>query len=77
MSFLSALADTVQGVDGGFSTMRISTLIVCITVLLVWVIFCFIEGRFINPTWEMVTLVGGSQGAKALQFRFEQGKRHV
>ena len=74
MGFKNMLADTVQGEDGGYSTMRISTLIVCVTVLAVWVVFCFIEGRFISPTWEMVALVGGSQGAKALQFKFEKDR---
>lgn len=39
-----------------------------------WVAFCFIEGRFVPISWEMVTLVAGSQGAKAAQLRFELGR---
>ncbi len=74
MGFINALADTVQGDDGGYSTMRISTLIICIAVLTVWIIFCFIENRFISPTWEMVTLISGSQGAKAIQYKFEKSR---
>lgn len=69
-----ALADALQCQDGGWSTMRITTLLVCVTVLGVWVVFCFIEGRFVPITWEMVALIAGSQGAKAAQLRFELGR---
>ena len=73
MSVRAALADALQGMDGGWSTMRITTMLVCVVVLGVWVIFCFVEGRFVPVTWEMVALIAGSQGAKAAQLRFELG----
>lgn len=74
MSLRAALADALQGHDGGWSTMRITTMLVCVVVLGMWVTFCFIEGRFIPISWEMVTLVAGAQGAKAAQLRFELGR---
>ncbi len=75
MSMRGALADALQCVDGGWSTMRITTMMVCITVLGMWVVFCFVEGRFVPISWEMVALIAGSQGAKAAQVRFELGKQ--
>lgn len=78
MSITSALADSIQCDNGGYSAMRILTYFVCIVVLVTWVIFCFIELRFVPITWEMVSLVGVSQGAKALQYRFEKrGEVHA
>lgn len=74
MTIRQAIADSLQGLDGGYSAMRITTMLICIVVLGTWVIFCFIEGRFVPISWEMVTLIAGSQGAKAAQLRFELGK---
>ena len=74
MTIRQAIADALQGVDGGFSAMRIITMLVCLIVLVNWVIFCFVEHRFVPITWEMVALIAGSQGAKAAQLRFELGK---
>ena len=74
MSARAALADALQCQDGGWSTMRITTMLVCVVVLGMWVAFCFIEGRFVPITWELVALVAGSQGAKAAQLRFELGR---
>jgi len=74
MSLRAALADALQGHDGGWSTMRITTMLVCVVVLGMWVTFCFIEGRFVPISWEMVTLLAGAQGAKAAQLRFELGR---
>lgn len=68
------MLDALRCMDGGWSTMRITTMLICLVVLVMWVSFCFVEGRLIPITWEMVTLLGGSQGAKALQTRFEIGK---
>lgn len=69
------ITDALRCLDGGWSTMRITTMLICIVVLGMWVTFCFIEGRFIPLGWEMVALLGGSQGAKAAQLRFEVGKQ--
>lgn len=74
MSARAALADALQCQDGGWSCMRITTLLICVVVLGMWVAFCFVEGRLIPISWEMVTLVAGSQGAKAAQLRFELGR---
>lgn len=74
MIIREAIADTLQAADGGFSAMRITTMLVCIVVLGTWVVFCFMEGRFVPISWEMVALVAGSQGAKAAQLRFELGR---
>lgn len=74
MSADTNIWDALRCLDGGWSTMRITTMLICLVVLCMWVGFCFYEGRFIPLTWEMVTLLGGSQGAKALQTRFEVGK---
>lgn len=74
MSARAALAQTFQGVNGQWSTMRIATMLICVVVLGMWVVFCFVEHRLIPMSWEMVTLIGGSQGAKAAQLRFEAGR---
>lgn len=74
MTIRQAIADALQGVDGGYSAMRITTMLVCVVVLGMWVIFCFVEGRFVPISWEMVALIAGSQGAKAAQLRFELGR---
>lgn len=74
MSIRQAIADALQGVDGGYSAMRITTMLVCVIVLGTWVVFCFVEGRFVPISWEMVALIAGSQGAKAAQLRFELGR---
>ena len=68
-----ALSDALHGMDGGWSSMRIVTMLISVVVLGMWVIFCFIEGRFIPLGWETVTLLVGAQGAKAAQLRFELG----
>ena len=67
------LSDALHGMDGGWSSMRIVTMLISVVVLGMWVIFCFIEGRFIPLGWETVTLLVGAQGAKAAQLRFELG----
>lgn len=72
-----ALADALQCTDGGWSTMRITTMLICVVILGMWVTFCFIEGRLIPISWEMVSLLGGSQAAKAAQLRFEVGKNGI
>lgn len=71
------LSDALRCPDGGWSTMRITTMLICVAVLATWVIFCFVEGRFIPLGWEMVALLGGSQGAKAAQLRFEVGRNGI
>ena len=71
------ITDALRCMDGGWSTMRITTMIICVAVVGMWIIFCFWEGRFVPITWEMVALLGGSQGAKAAQLRFEVGKNGV
>lgn len=71
MAIREALSDALQCDSGGFSCMRMITAIVCLTVLIMWVIFCFVEGRFVPISWEMVSLIGASQGAKAVQYGFE------
>ena len=47
MSARAALAQTFQGVNGHWSTMRIVTMLTCVVVLGMWVAFCFMEGRLI------------------------------
>lgn len=69
----NALTQMVSGANGHISSMRVVTLFITATVLVTWVVFCFIEGRFIPLSWEDVTLIAGAQGAKALQGRFEWG----
>ena len=77
MSNKVPLSDALRCLDGGWSTMRITTMLVCVVVMGMWVAFCFIEGRFLPITWEMVALVGSSQGAKAAQLRFEVGDNGI
>ena len=67
------MSDALHGLDGGWSSMRIITMLISVVVLGMWVIFCFVEGRFIPLGWETVTLLVGAQGAKAAQLRFELG----
>lgn len=74
MTIRQALADALQAQDGGWSTMRLTTLLVCVVVLGMWAACCFMEGRFVPISWEMAALIAGSQGAKAAQLRFELGK---
>lgn len=50
-------------------------MLTCILVLGMWAVMCIVEGRFVPISWEMVGLLGGSQGAKAAQLRFEVGKQ--
>lgn len=69
------ILDSLRCLDGGWSTMRITTMLICLVVLGTWVTFCFVEGRFVPISWEMVSLLGGSQAAKAAQLRFEVGKQ--
>lgn len=73
MSARAALADALQCLDGGWSTMRITTMLICVVILGTWVACCVFEGRWVPISWEMVALIGGSQGAKAAQLRFELG----
>ena len=74
MTIKQALADALQAQDGGWSTMRLTTFLVCIVVLGMWAVCCFMEGRFVPISWEMAGLLIGTQGAKAAQLRFELGK---
>ena len=75
MTIRQAIADSLQAVDGGYSAMRITTMLVCVVVLGMWVTACCMEHRFVPISWEMVTLIAGSQGAKAAQLRFELGRQ--
>jgi hypothetical protein len=77
MSIRAAISDAMQDATGGLSVMRIATMFVCVIVLGMWVVFCFVEGRLIPVSWEMVALVGGSQGAKAIQRRFEHDEENL
>ena len=66
----------VQALDfanGQWSAMRVASLLVTAVVLLMWVGFCLYEKRLIPLTWQDVAIIGGAQGAKALQSRFEWG----
>ena len=65
--------DSLRCVDGGWSCQRIVTMLVCLVVLGMWMWGCFWEGHYIHPDWPEVALLVGSQGAKAVQTRFEQG----
>ena len=58
--------------DGDLSCIRVTSFLTCVTVLSVWVVCCFLEGRFIPITWEMTVLIGGAQAAKAAQARWEK-----
>ena len=65
--------DSLRCLDGGWSCQRIVTMCVCVVVLSMWVWGCFWEGHFIHLGWEEVTLLVGSQTAKAGQMFFERG----
>ena len=69
----AAMRQTCTGPNGQWSAMRVASLLVTAVVLLMWVGFCLYEGRLIPLTWQDVTIIGGAQGAKALQSRFEWG----
>lgn len=67
------ILDSLRCMDGGWSCMRIVTMCVCVVVLGMWVWGCFWEGHFIHLEWQEVTLLIGTQGAKAGQMYFERG----
>lgn len=67
----AAMRQTCTGPNGQWSAMRVASLLVTAVVLLMWVGFCLYEGRLIPLTWQDVAIIGGAQGAKALQSRFE------
>lgn len=69
----AAMRQTCTGPNGQWSAMRVASLLVTAVVLLMWVGFCLYEGRLIPLTWQDVAIIGGAQGAKALQSRFEWG----
>lgn len=69
----AAMRQTMTGPNGQWSAMRVASLLVTVVVLLMWVGFCLYEGRLIPLTWQDVTIIGGAQGVKALQSRFEWG----
>ena len=65
--------DSLRCLDGGWSCQRIVTMLVCLAVLGMWMWGCFWEGKYIHLGWEEVTLLVGSQTAKAGQLYFERG----
>ena len=67
------ILDSLRCLDGGWSCQRIVTMCVCVVVLSMWVWGCFKEGHFIHLDWQDVTLLVGSQTAKAGQRYFERG----
>jgi len=75
MQKVNPLADALQCQDGGWSCMRITTMLICVVILGTWVACCLLEKHFVPITWEMVALLAGSQGAKAAQLRFELGPK--
>lgn len=68
-----SILDSLRCLDGGWSCMRIVTMLTSVVVLGMWVWACFWEGRFVALDWPMVTLLVGSQTAKAGQMFFERG----
>lgn len=77
MKILDILDDSIQNDNGEYSCMRINNHFVCFAVTITWIVFCFIEARFVPITWEMVALVGCSQGAKALQYKYEKKRENI
>lgn len=67
------ILDSLRCLDGGWSCQRIVTMLVCLAVLGMWMWGCFWEGKYIHLGWEEVTLLVGSQTAKAGQLYFERG----
>ena len=65
--------DSLRCLDGGWSCMRIVTMLVCVVVLSVWVWGCLWQGQYIHLDWPEVSLLVGSQAAKAGQMHFERG----
>lgn len=63
----------LQGVNGQWSAMRLATLMVTAGVLCAWLACIWTSGQWIPLDWPTVTLLMGTQGAKALQGRFEYG----
>ncbi|MDD2966753.1 MAG: hypothetical protein PHN64_04580 [Desulfovibrionaceae bacterium] len=71
MTSQTPLSDLFRCTDGGWSCMRVIAFLTCTVVLSVWALCCLLGGAWIPISWEMVALVGGAQGAKAVQSRFE------
>lgn len=70
---LSLVGDCFLDHSESVSCQRIVTFAVTITVLGMWVWGCLHAGQFLPLGWPEVSLLAGSQGAKALQSRFELG----
>ena len=68
---MTPISDLFRCTDGGWSCMRVIAFFTCAVVLSVWALCCLLGGAWIPISWEMVALVGGAQGAKAVQARFE------
>lgn len=69
----AGIFDSLRCLDGGWSCMRIATMLVCVVTLGLWVWGCLSSGQYIHPDWPEVTLLVGSQTAKAGQLYFERG----
>lgn len=69
----AGMLDALRCVDGGWSCMRIVTMLTCLVVLSMWVWGCLHEGHFIHLDWPEISLLVGSQGVKAAQTGFERG----
>ncbi len=65
--------DSLRDYEGGWSCQRIVTMVVCLSVISMWVYGCISEGKFVHLDWADVSLLVGSQSAKAAQMHFEQG----
>ena len=69
----AAMRQTLTGPNGQWSAMRVASLLVTAVVLCMWVGFCLSAGRLSPLTRQDVAIIGGAQGATALQSRFEWG----
>lgn len=67
--------DALRDYEGGWSCQRFVTMVVCLSVVGMWVWGCVHEGRFIHLGWEEISLLVGSQGAKAWQMKYEMDGR--
>lgn len=72
---LRPLCDACQNELGGWSAMRVCSLLFMAVFLGLWVGFSLYDGRLIRLSWEEVTVLGAIMGAKAAQSRFEYGSR--
>ena len=77
MKFLKFIAGAFLDEWGDVSCIRLVSLFVCMVVLGVWVLFMFIEGRYIPLGYAEAGLIAGAVGAKALQSRFELGGQNL